>query len=94
MLTEVVAREERGHGLRAYALAPGVVDTPMQALVRSTPIEDFPAGDRFRRLHRQGGLNSPDWVARFILDRFVDGSPASEGGEVVRFRVPDQRPPE
>ncbi len=93
MLTEVLTREERGHGLRAYALAPGVVDTPMQALVRSTPIEDFPAGDRFRRLHRQGVLNSPDWVARFILDRFVDGSPASDGGGVVRLRVPDQRSP-
>jgi NAD(P)-dependent dehydrogenase (short-subunit alcohol dehydrogenase family) len=94
MLTEVVAREERGHGLRAYALAPGVVDTPMQALVRSTSIKDFPAGDRFRRLHRQGGLNSPEWVARFILERLVDGTTASEAGGVVQFRVPDQRSPE
>jgi len=101
MLTEVVAREERVHGLKAYALAPGVVDTDMQALVRSTPIENFPAGDRFRRLHLQGGLNSPEWVARFILDRLVgetgrsDEGASHEGashpGDGVRFRVPDQR---
>jgi benzil reductase ((S)-benzoin forming) len=94
MLTEVVAREERSHGLNAFALAPGVVDTDMQALVRSTSIKDFPAGDRFRRLHRQRGLNSPDWVARFVLDHLVDGAPASKGGGVVRFRVPDERSPE
>ena len=101
MLTEVVAREERVHGLKAYALAPGVVDTDMQALVRSTPIGDFPAGDRFRRLHRQDGLNSPEWVARFILDRLVGGSATSyagtsgtgtsDAGNGVRLRVPDQR---
>ena len=101
MLTEVVAREEGAHGLKAYALAPGVVDTDMQALVRSTPIEDFPAGDRFRHLHCQEGLNSPEWVARFILDRLVGGTAASyagpsttgtsDTGDGIRLRVPDQR---
>ncbi len=100
MLTEVVAREERVHGLKAYALAPGVVDTDMQALVRSTPVEDFPAGDRFRRLHREEGLNSPGWVGRFILDRLLGGTVTSDAGrshegmsdagDGVRLRVPDQ----
>jgi NAD(P)-dependent dehydrogenase (short-subunit alcohol dehydrogenase family) len=106
MLTEVVAMEERVHGLKAYAVAPGVVDTGMQALVRSTPLGDFPAGDRFRRLHREEGLNSPEWVARFIVDRLVGGTapsetgqsdegPSDEGpsdaGDGIRLRVPDQR---
>ncbi len=91
MVTEVIAREERDRGMRAYALAPGVVDTDMQAMVRSTPADVFPAVHRFRRIHDEGGLNAPAWVARFILDRFVDAeAPSLEDGG-VRFRVPDQR---
>ena len=105
MVTEVVAREEGANGLRAVALSPGVVDTDMQALIRSTPAERFPDVDRFQRLYREGGYNTPAWVAQFILDRFVDGfvrrSPGGGAGgppphesndEVgpVRFRVPDQ----
>ena len=76
----------------------GAVNTDMQALVRSTPVGDLPAGDRFRRLHREEGLNSPEWVARFILDRLVGGTAdtgqsddgTSDTGDRVRFRVPEQ----
>ena len=41
-MTECVALEEAAHGLRAYALAPGVIDTDMQALIRATPAARFP----------------------------------------------------
>src|SRR5581483_581697 len=71
MLTEVVAREEGPHGLVAFALSPGVVDTGMQDLVRATGTDEFPEGDRFRRLHAEGRLKSPAQVARFVLDRLV-----------------------
>jgi NAD(P)-dependent dehydrogenase (short-subunit alcohol dehydrogenase family) len=98
MITEVVAREERPAGLRAYALAPGLIDTDMQALIRSTSDEDFPSAGRFRQVHEDGAFNSPAWVTRFILDQFVDGAdPGPEGrqpdgaGTTVRFRVPDQQ---
>jgi NAD(P)-dependent dehydrogenase (short-subunit alcohol dehydrogenase family) len=93
MATEVVAREEWGAGLRACALSPGVVDTDMQALIRSTSPELFPSVRRFRRLHDEGSFNSPGWVARFILDRLVD-LPAGTGhgadAWTVRVRVPDE----
>ena len=95
MVTEVVAREERRAGLVAVALAPGVVDTDMQALIRSTPAAVFPSVERFRQLHEENGFNDARWVADFILDQLVD--PPQDGvatgdGISVRRRVPDQRP--
>jgi NAD(P)-dependent dehydrogenase (short-subunit alcohol dehydrogenase family) len=95
MVTEVVAREERDAGLVAVALAPGVVDTDMQALIRSTPAEAFPSVERFRRLHDESGFNDADWVADFILDHLADQPREGIGagdGISVRRRVPDQHP--
>ena len=93
MLTEVVGLEEQASGLRAYAVAPGVVDTDMQALIRSTPDEDFPAVARFRALRAEGAFASTAWVARSILDRCVDPVsrlvPAAGRGSVA-YRVPDE----
>jgi NAD(P)-dependent dehydrogenase (short-subunit alcohol dehydrogenase family) len=94
MITEVIAREELSHGLRAYALSPGVVDTDMQAMIRSTPAERFPIVGRFRQLHQEGGFNAPAWVASYILDDLVDSSDeVTADGEAgsVRRRVPEQR---
>ncbi|HEX4244334.1 MAG TPA: SDR family NAD(P)-dependent oxidoreductase, partial [Acidimicrobiales bacterium] len=86
MATEVVAREEAGHGLTAYAVAPGVVDTEMQTLMRETPIERLPSVNRFVALKEAEAFNSPEWVARFLLD-VVEGRFRPEG---VVVRVPDQ----
>ncbi len=96
MVSEVVAREERGSGLAAYAVSPGMVDTDMQALIRSTPAGDFPAVGRFLQAHRDGAFNSPGWVARYVLELVVaaggsDGIvPSGQDPLVVRRRVPDQ----
>jgi len=89
MLTEVVAREERSHGLRAYALAPGVVDTDMQALICATPASTFPSVGRFVRRYEEGAFNSPGWVAAFLLELVAD--PRLAAG-AVRLRVPDEAP--
>ena len=95
IMTEVIAREERVHGLWAYALSPGVVDTDMQALIRSTPPDRFPQVDRFLRLHADRSFNAPAWVGAYILDRLAaDVGPDAPVGEVdpsaVRLRVPDE----
>jgi NAD(P)-dependent dehydrogenase (short-subunit alcohol dehydrogenase family) len=82
--TEVVALEEADHGLRAYAVAPGLVDTDMQALIRSTDRRDLPSVDRFRTAHTEGAMNTPSAVAEFIMDLVDD--PAAAGA--VRLRVP------
>jgi len=86
MATEVVALEEARHGLWAYAVAPGVVDTDMQAAVRATPEDQFPAVRRFLDAHREGRFNSPSWVARFLLElAFGDPRP-----DAVALRVPEE----
>jgi NAD(P)-dependent dehydrogenase (short-subunit alcohol dehydrogenase family) len=92
MVTEVVGLEESDVGLLAYAVAPGVVDTDMQALIRSTPEDRFPGVGRFHRLHDDGVLLTPAWVAACIMEACVD--PATRrrpeaGAGSVRFRVPD-----
>lgn len=58
---------------------PGVVDTAMQAAVRATPREAFPALDRFLELHASGRLVDPARPAAEIaalLER--DGGPRLE----------------
>ena len=53
-LTGCVALEEARHGLRAYALSPGLVDTDMQAAIRASDERDFPEVERFRRFAADG----------------------------------------
>lgn len=91
MLTEVVGQEEHGSGLAAYSVAPGVVDTDMQALIRATPEAMFPDVGRFLRLADEGGFATSAWVARWILDRCVDPGTRlmpEPGRGSVAYRVP------
>jgi benzil reductase ((S)-benzoin forming) len=46
------------------SVAPGVVDTPMQTLIRETDESDFPSVENFRALHENGELSSPQEVAQ------------------------------
>lgn len=88
MATEVLAAEaaDAGTGLRAYAVAPGVVDTDMQAAVRAADPADFPDVEDFRALGRAGAFNSPAWVAERLLDLAFGGRPV----DGVCLRVPDE----
>lgn len=82
-LTAVVAVEEAAHGLRAHAVAPGLVDTEMQATIRATDESRFPDVGRFRERRR---FNSPAWVADHLLEiAFGDAPPPG-----VRVAVPDE----
>ena len=95
MVTEVVGLEEQGAGLSAYAVAPGVVDTGMQALIRSTPPSSFPDVDRFLQMADENAFATPEWVAGWILEWCVD--PVSRlvpeaGRGSVSVRVPDPVP--
>lgn len=66
-LTEVVQEEERDAGLRAYAVAPGIIDTDMQALIRSQSEEDFPMVEKFHELKRDDAFSSAEFVAKELL---------------------------
>jgi len=85
-LTRVVALEEAAHGLSAYAISPGLVDTDMQAEVRASTDASFPEVERFRRAKRENRFNAPGWVASHILALAF----GPERPEAVIVRVPEQ----
>jgi len=88
-MTECLALEEADRGLRAYSVAPGVVNTDMQALLRSQKEEDFPSVGRFRELAEQARFNSPAFVAGQLLAIAFD--PDARPAEVA-LRLPDEPP--
>ena len=53
-------------GVRIAAVAPGVVDTAMQAQIRGE--DGFPLRDDFVAMHAEGQLRSPEEAARLLLD--------------------------
>jgi NAD(P)-dependent dehydrogenase (short-subunit alcohol dehydrogenase family) len=86
-LTAVVAEEEKEDGLRAYSLAPGLVDTDMQAKVRAASPKAFPAVEKFLEAKRNGTFNTPSWVADAILELAFGEVDVASGGVV---RVPNE----
>jgi benzil reductase ((S)-benzoin forming) len=67
---------------------PGVVDTEMQALIRSTSPADFPELERFLRLKDQGLLIPPDKVAAAIV-RILERESLSFGGRYETSKYMD-----
>ena len=80
MASRVAALEarERGAAVEVTSLAPGVVDTGMQAAVRSVSEADFPDVERFRRMKAEGALRSAGDVAADILRLEAAGRLAGE----------------
>lgn len=65
-----VAAEQTGTAqpFRVFSLDPGVMDTAMQASIRHSPPDDFPAVERFIARHRAGELKAPAAVAARIVE--------------------------
>lgn len=76
MATRVLADEARGRGERieVASVAPGVVDTGMQAVVRGASAERFPDVERFRKMKEEGVLRPAPDVARDILAAEASGA--------------------
>jgi benzil reductase ((S)-benzoin forming) len=69
MLSETFCLEERekGRSTKVYAIAPGVVDTPMQAEIRSVSRNNFSASETFHSYKLNGELADTQTVARKLL---------------------------
>lgn len=52
---------------QVVSIAPGVLDTTMQADIRQSTVEDFPNLQRFIDLHAEQGLSSPREAAEQLL---------------------------
>lgn len=66
MLSETfyLEEQEKGRSTRVYCVAPGVVDTPMQAQIRSVDAIYFTASATFHDYYESGELISPELVAQ------------------------------
>lgn len=62
---------EQHQGLRIESLAPGIIDTEMQAQIRATSPDQFPMRSKFNQLKEDGALPSPDVVAKKLLDHLL-----------------------
>jgi benzil reductase ((S)-benzoin forming) len=62
---------ENHPGLRVASLAPGVIDTGMQAEIRATPGDRFHLRQRFVALKEQGLLTCPAVAARQLVDHLL-----------------------
>ncbi|HYI61199.1 MAG TPA: SDR family NAD(P)-dependent oxidoreductase [Acidimicrobiales bacterium] len=90
MLTRVVAEEEGEAGLRAHAVAPGVVETAMQEALRAAGPDAFPRHAEFVALKEEGRASSPAFVADHLLRLAFAPDPA-DVGEVL-LRLPPEHP--
>jgi NAD(P)-dependent dehydrogenase (short-subunit alcohol dehydrogenase family) len=52
------------------SMAPGVVETDMQSVLRNAEPKAFPRKDKFVSLHREGQLSDAEAVGRAYVDRF------------------------
>jgi benzil reductase ((S)-benzoin forming) len=71
MFSQVLHSEQPIHlpkrPVRIFSIAPGVVDTGMQAQIRATSKEDFPNKERFVKMKADGVLVPANETARSIL---------------------------
>ena len=86
-LTECVALEEAEAGLRAYAVAPGVVDTEMQSKIRACRPSEFPMVQKFIDIKREERFNSPAFVADRLLE-LIETPPANAP---IVMRLPSEQ---
>ena len=86
LMTDSLQLEEAAIGLRAYSVAPGVIDTHMQALIRACPPERFPMVEKFHQLKRDDQFSSVEFVAEGLLRLAFDESASAD--QPVRTSLP------
>jgi benzil reductase ((S)-benzoin forming) len=59
---------DANRALRICSLAPGVIDTDMQAEIRGSGEDQFPMRTRFEELKRNGQLSTPEQCAAQLID--------------------------
>jgi benzil reductase ((S)-benzoin forming) len=72
MLTRALAVDHPQPGFAAVTYRPGIIDTPMQAFMRTRSPEELPDVDVFRRFHEGGELVSAARVAALAVTHLVD----------------------
>lgn len=74
-------------GVRIASVAPGVIDTEMQAEIRGTPLTSFPVRGKFEALQRDGQLASASECAARLVAYLLDDGFGSEPTGDLRDRL-------
>lgn len=87
MLTQNLALEQQDvvNGVKVLAIAPGVVDTDMQAQIRKSDKDDFKDVERFVALKTDGGLNNAAAVGESIYQ--MDHDETIVSGAILRVEA-------
>jgi len=72
------------HGIRIASIAPGIIDTGMQAAIRSHGADEFPIVAQFHDYHAQGALAKPEATAAKLLSVLHSDSVAF--GDLLNIR--------
>jgi benzil reductase ((S)-benzoin forming) len=80
---DVGAEQAQRGGVQVLAVAPGVVDTAMQAMLRDTSEEDFPQRQKFLDMHQENKLSDPEEIAHKIWAKLDQGL---DNGSVIDLR--------
>ncbi len=86
-VSTVGAEQQQRGGVRVLSIAPGVVATGMQEVIRDTDARDFPEVERFRALHAEGALLEPAAVARALWGVLDDEEPSTGATLDLRDRI-------
>ncbi len=65
-LSAITAQEFEGQNVKVINYEPGIIDTEMQAVIRSIPGERFPDLQRFLDFKKTGALVKPEQVAEHL----------------------------
>jgi NAD(P)-dependent dehydrogenase (short-subunit alcohol dehydrogenase family) len=81
MLTQALAIENPE--AKIASVNPGIMDTPMQAHIRSASELDFPLVEHFRHYHKEQLLVPPATIARLLME--ADEAGDFQSGEILRI---------
>ncbi|MGD7053118.1 (S)-benzoin forming benzil reductase [Sutcliffiella horikoshii] len=86
MFTKSVGLEQSqaAHPTIILSFSPGIMDTDMQGVIRSSDEKDFSNVDTFKSYHEEGQLRSPSFVAGKMIDLLLSG--AVENGRVYDIK--------
>ncbi len=76
MVYQIYREELAERDIAVGSVRPGVVDTPMQALIRDQSAERFPDRDRFVELKQSGKLLDPERSAAGIVSLLLESTRA------------------
>jgi len=86
MLAQCIGAEQKNteNGFEVISISPGMVDTAMQEVIRSKPVDEFALANFFKQAFEDGKLQEPLKVAEKLYTIMMD---KNEPGEFIRVNV-------